>query len=227
MVSFPKRSNLTKLEHLHRAASCAITGCLLSSPIPLLFSKASLPPLRVTLTHFTLFSYKRALHLPTSFPVSGLARLGVKPRLCRLFWRAFASTHQLMLPSTSSREALLACPPFPPWNLPLFTVESTLSSSCSHSDPPSLTKVRLSPTLTLSPLMIWCFGQTALFLFLLARAALVFLPTGLSVALRPLFPFWQTQYAQVFLLKPVPFCTFFAGLSRQHQQVCHFSSPII
>ena len=31
-----------------------------------------------------------------------------------------------MLPSTCSREALLACPPFPPWNLPSFTVESTL-----------------------------------------------------------------------------------------------------
>ena len=40
------------------------------------------------------------------------------------------------LPSTCSREALLACPPFPPWNLPSFTVESTLSSPCSRSDPP-------------------------------------------------------------------------------------------
>ena len=39
-------------------------------------------------------------------------------------------------PCTSSREALLACPPFPPWNLPSFTVESTLFSSCSRSDPP-------------------------------------------------------------------------------------------
>ena len=60
--------------------------------------------------------------------------------------------------------------------------------------------------------MIWCFGQTALFLFLLARAAPAFLPAALSVALRPLFPFRQAQYAQVFLLKPVQFCTLFAGL---------------
>ena len=59
--------NLTKLERLHRAASRAITGCLSSSPIPLLLTKASLPPLRVTLTHFTLLSYERALRLPTSF----------------------------------------------------------------------------------------------------------------------------------------------------------------
>ena len=69
-------TNFTKLERLHRAASRAITGCLSSSPIPLLLSEASLPPLRVTLTHFTLSSYERALCLPTSFPISGLARLG-------------------------------------------------------------------------------------------------------------------------------------------------------
>ena len=124
------------MERLHRAASRAITGCLSSSPIPLLLTEASLPPLRVTLTHFTLFSYEQALRLPTSFPISGLARLGVKPRLCRSSWRAFASTHPLMLPSTCSREALVACPPCPPWNLPSFTVESTLSSPCSRSDPP-------------------------------------------------------------------------------------------
>ena len=56
--------NFTALERLHRAASRAITGCLLFSPIPLLLFEASLPPLRVTLTHFTLFSYERALCLP-------------------------------------------------------------------------------------------------------------------------------------------------------------------
>ena len=133
---FLSATNITKLERLHRAASRAITGCLSSSSIPLLLSEASLPTLRVTLTHFTLLSYERALRLPTSFPISGLARLGVKPRLCRLSWRAFASTHPLMLPSTSPREALLARPPFPPCNLPSFTVESTLSSPYSRSDPP-------------------------------------------------------------------------------------------
>ena len=132
---FLSATNFTKLERLHRAASHATTGCLSSSPISLLLSVASLPPLRVTLTHFTLLSYEWALRLPTSFPISGLARLGVKPRLCRSSWRAFASTHPLMFPSTCSREALLACPPCPPWNLPLFTVESTLPTSCSRSDP--------------------------------------------------------------------------------------------
>ena len=76
--------------------------------------------------------------------------------------------------------------------------------------PLSPAKVRLSLTLTLSPLTTWYSGQMAL--FLLARAAPAFLPTAFSVALRPLFPFKQAQYVQVFLLKPAPFCKPFTGL---------------
>ena len=72
--------------------------------------------------------------------------------------------------------------------------------------------------MTLNALLtIWCSGQTALFLFLLARAAAAFLPTALSVALRPLFPFRQAQYVQVFPLKPAPFCTLFAGLGSTNK----------
>ena len=109
---FLSATNITKLEHFHQAASCAITGCLSCSLIPLLLSEASLPPLRVTLNHFILSSYQPALCLPTSLPISGLARLGVKPKLFRSSWRAFAATHLLMLPSASPRKAILACPPF-------------------------------------------------------------------------------------------------------------------
>ena len=65
--------------------------------------------------------------------------------------------------------------------------------------------------------MIWCFGQTALFLFLLARAVPAYLPTALSVALRPFFPFQQAQYGHVFPLKPAPFCTLFAGLGSTNK----------
>ena len=65
--------------------------------------------------------------------------------------------------------------------------------------------------------MIWCFEQTALFLFVLARAVPAYLPTALSVALRPLFPFQQAQYAQVFPLKHAPFWTLFAGLSSTNK----------
>ena len=152
---FLSATDSTKLERLHRAASHAIASCLSSCPIPLLLSEASLPPLRVTLTHFILLSYQRALRLPTSFAISDLARLGVKPRLCRSSWRASASTHPLMLPSTFSREALLACSLFPPWNLPSFTVESTLTSPCSRSDPPlSRQGAALTHLDSLPPLMI-------------------------------------------------------------------------
>ena len=65
--------------------------------------------------------------------------------------------------------------------------------------------------------MIWDSGQTALSLFLLAKAAPVFLPTALSVALRPLFPFQQAQYVQVFPLRPAPFCKLFAGLGSTNK----------
>ena len=93
-------------------------------------------------------------------------------------------------------------PPFPLHALALILL-SRQSAALAHLD--SL------------PLMIWCFGQTVLFIFLLAKAALAFLPTALSVALRPLFPFRQAQYAQVLPLKPVPFCTLFAGLGSTNQ----------
>ena len=207
---------LTKLERLHRAANRATTGCLSSSPIPLLLSEACLPPLRVTLTNFTLSFYERALRLPTSFPISGLARLGVKPQLCRSSWGAFASTHPLMLPSTCSREALLACPPFPPRNLPSFTVESTLSSPCSRSDPPhSRQGAALAHLGSLPPhdLVFWTDGSVP-FLFdkggpgVLANCSLCGTENSL---------FWQAQYAEVFPLKPAPFCTLFAGLGSTNK----------
>ena len=91
---------------------------------------------------------------------------------------------------------------------------------------PSLAKVQLSLTLTLSFLMIWYSGQTALFPFLLARVAPAFLLTALSVALRPLFPFQQAQYVQDFSAEA---CAILHALcwSRQHQQVCHFSSLLL
>ena len=69
----------------------------------------------------------------------------------------------------------------------------------------------------LSNVTIWCSGQTALFLFFLSQATLAYLPTALSVALRPLFPFHQAQYVQVFRLKPAPFFKLFAGLGSTYK----------
>ena len=89
--------------------------------------------------------------------------------------------------------------------------------------PLTLAKVWLSPTLTLSPLMIWYSGQTALFLLLLARAAPAFLLTALSVA--------------TLTFSAGPVCSSFSAeacailhavcWSRQHHKVCHFSSFLL
>ena len=81
----------------------------------------------------------------------------------------------------------------------------------------SLAKVLLSPTLTLFLLTIWYSEQMAVFLFLLAKAAPAYLSTALAVALRPLFPFQQALYVQVFPLKPAPFCTLFASLGSTNK----------
>ena len=96
-------------------------------------------------------------------------------------------------------------------------MKSTLSSQCSRSDSP-LSRQDAAPThLESLPSMISYPRQMALFLFLLERAAPAFLPTALSVALRPLFPFRQAQYAHVFPLKPALFCTLFADLGSTNK----------
>ena len=67
-----------------------------------------------------------------------------------------------MLSSSAPKEPLLACPPFPPWNLPSLTVESALFSSCSHSDPPlSRQDAALAHLYSLLPddLVLWTDGS--------------------------------------------------------------------
>ena len=45
----------------------------------------------------------------------------------------------------------------------------------------------------------------------------MFLSIARFVALKPLIPFRQAQYVQVFLLKPTPFCTLFVGLGSTNK----------
>ena len=150
-------TNITKLKCLHQAAS-APSPAAFRPFLSHFFFKVSLTPLRVSLTHFPLSSYERALRLPTSFPILSLARLGVKPRLCRSSWRAFASTYPLMLPSTFPREAFLVFRPyllgtcFPSLWSPPFPLHAPAPI------PLSLAKMRLSLTLTLIHHTIWYLG---------------------------------------------------------------------
>ena len=160
------------------------------------------------------------------FPISGLARIGMKPRLCRSSWRALASTHPLMLPFTL-REALFACPPFPPWNLPLFTVESTLTSSCSRSNPPHPRQDAALAHLDFLPphdLVLWTDGSVpfvVLFLYctgVLANCSLCGAEATLSFSAGLVCSSFSAEA-----------CAILHALcwSRQHQQVCHFSSLLL
>ena len=66
-------------------------------------------------------------------------------------------------------------------------------------------------------LTIWCSGQTDLFLSLLAKTGLAYLPTALSRASMQPFSFQQAQFAQLFPLKLAPSCTLFAGLGSANK----------
>ena len=107
MVSFSERYQLNQTGTPSPSASCIIFGCLSSSPIQLFLSEASLAPLRVALTHFSLSSYERAGRPPNFFPILDLARLGMKRRLCKSSWRAFASTYLLIFSSISDLDRRL------------------------------------------------------------------------------------------------------------------------
>ena len=131
-----------------------------------------------------------------------------------------------MLPSASSREALLACPPFPPWNLPLFTVKSTLSTTCSRSDPPlSRQDAALIHLDSLPPhdLVLWTDGSVP-FPFgqdgsgILANCSLCGTEATLSFSAGPVCSSFSAEA-----------CAILHTLcwSRQHQQVCHFSSLLL
>ena len=91
--------------------------------------------------------------------------------------------------------------------------------------PLSLAKVRFSPILTLSPLMIWYSGLTALFLFLLAKAAPAFLPNCSHCGTEATLSFSSGPVCSSFSAEA---CAILHSLcwSRQHQHACHFSSRL-
>ena len=141
----------------------------------------------------------------------------LKPRLYRSAWRAFASIHRFMPFSTSPTETLFACPTSPLWNLLFFTVESTLSSPCSRSDP-LLTRqgAALAHLDSLPPydLNRFPFGKSGS--GVLGNCSLC----GTEATLAP---FRQVQFIQVFPLKPAPFCTLFGGLVSTNKSATSFA----
>ena len=61
---FSSPTHITSMERMHRSSRRIITGCLSSTPIPLLHLEALFPPIRVTITHQSLSCLERALRLP-------------------------------------------------------------------------------------------------------------------------------------------------------------------
>ena len=131
-----------------------------------------------------------------------------------------------MLLSICSREAVLACPPCPYWNLPSFTVESTLSTPCCRSDLPLFRQgAALAHLDSLPPhdLVLWTDSSVP-FPFgkggsgVLANCSLCGTKATLSFSAGPVCSSFSAEA-----------CAYLHGLcwSRQHQQVCHFSSLLL
>ena len=124
------------------------------------------------------------------------------------------------------RPSLLAGPPFPPWNLPSFTVESTLSSPCSRSDPPHSHQggaLAHLDSLPLHDLVLWTDGSVP-FPFgkggsaVLANCSLCGTEATLSFSAGPVCSSFSAEA-----------CAILHALcwSRQHHKVCHFSSLLL
>ena len=110
---FSSPTHITSVERMHRSSCRVITGCLSSTPIPLLHIEALLPPLRVTLTHQSLSFFERALRLPPTFPIACLANSNPRTRLKKCSWRSFSRSHNLTPNLHLTREPLILCPPNP------------------------------------------------------------------------------------------------------------------
>ena len=112
------------------------------------------------------------------------------------------------------------------WNDFAFYFDSHCPSAEEYSSLSLSSAAALLTSLTLNALLtIWCSEQTAMFLFLLAKTALAYLPTALPVPLRPLFSFQQAQYAKFFRWSMRHSAS--SLLVRQHLKVWHFSSLLL
>ena len=123
---------------MHRSSCRVITGCLSSTPIPLLHIEALLPPLRVTLTYQSLSFFERALRLPPTFPIASLANSNPRTRLKKSLWRSFFRSHNFTPNLHLVREPLILCPPKPPGLHHLLTQFYFISHPHALAKTPSL-----------------------------------------------------------------------------------------
>ena len=128
-----------------------------------------------------------------------------------------------MVSPTFSSEALVACSPFPPWNLPLLW---SPPFSCSRSDPPLSRQGAALTLLDFLPphdLVLWT-DDSVLFPFgkggsgVLANCSLCGAEATLSFSAGPVCSSFSAEACAILHA----FCWF-----PQHKQVCHFSSLLL
>ena len=220
---FSSPTHITSVERMHRSSCRVITGCLSSTPIPLLHIEALLPPLRVTLTHQSLSFFERALRLPPTFPIASLANSNPRTRLKKSSWRSFSRSHNLTPNLHLTREPLILCPPKPPWSAPSnYTISLHLSSPCSRKDPPPFATLQLPPIFPLYLTAISLPGLTVRCLAGWDKVVQGYTSSVQSVTATSLSfstGLWATSYsAETFaLLHALEWCI-------SHSKTCNFDS---
>ena len=174
---------------MHRSSCRLITGCLSSTPIPLLYIEALLPPLRVTLTHQSLSFFEQALRLPSTFPIASLENSNPRTRLKKSSWRSSSRSHILTPNLHLTREPLILCPPKPP--SPPHLVTQSHSTSHPHAlakTPPPFATPQLPPTFPLYLTAISLPGPTVRYLAGWGRVVQEYTSSVQSVSLLPRSP---------------------------------------
>ena len=223
---FSSPTHITSVERMHRSSCGVITGCLSSTPIPLLHIEALLPPLRVTLTHQSLSFFERALHLPPTFPIASLANSNPRTRLKKSSWRSFSQSHNLTPNLHLTREPLILCPPKPPWSAPSnYTISLHLSSPCSRKDPPPFATLQLPPMFPLYLTAISLPGLTVRYLAGWDRVVQGYTSSVQSVSLLPRSPSRLVSGLPVIVLKPSLSYMLLNGVSLTPRHVISTLSP--
>ena len=214
------------MERMHRSSCRVITGCLSSTPIPLLHIEALLPPLRVTLTHQSLSFFERALHLPLTFPIASLANSNPRTRLKKSSWRSFSRSHNLTPNLHLTREPLILCPPKPPWSTPSsYTISLHLSSPYSRKDPPPFAILQLPPIFPLYLTAISLPGLTVRYLAGWGRVVQGYTSSVQSVSLLPRSPSRLVSGLPVIVPKPSLSYMLLSGVSLTPRHVILNLSP--
>ena len=217
---FASPTHITSVERMHRSSCRVITGCLLSTLIPLLHIEALLPPLRFTLTHQSLSFFERALCLPPTFPIASLENLNPRTRLKKSSWRSFSRSHNLTPSLHLTREPLILCPPKPPWSAPsTYTISLHLSSPCSRKDPPFFATPQLSPIFPLYLTAISLLGLMVRYLAGWGRVMQGYTSSVQSVSLLPRSPSRLVSGLPVIVPKPSLSYMLLSGVSLTPRHV--------